>query len=306
MAAKGKREKKQGEGNFFGMMTMVMLAILFIVTGALMLFAPDMKDIYFLYVTGGILLAAGAWLVFRFFLKKGYREITNYDFSAGILILALGIVIMARAADLTDFFTFLLSLLLLVEAAILLQTVVQIIGLSGKAWPLPLVTALFVLAIALLSLTGYKNIFTNDIRLFYGFLFASGILGLICLIAAAGRNHSFRKEEEAKERQKTEDIEADYVITEPAAPEQIEDKKDADKGAGSGFSKKLFSKDTEKKSETSDSADASGDGTASGDAGREIQAAETGDGGLETGLFTEEELNLLRDSEPAASDKTGK
>ncbi len=210
---KTKNEKKEREEtNFFGMMTQIMLSSLFALTGALMLFVPGMKSLYFLYVTSGVLLVAGAWLMFRFFLKKGYQRITDYNFSIGLLIFVFGVVVLIRAGDMTEFFTTLLGILIAMEAAILLQLAIQIIGLHGKAWPLPMFSAIIVLAYSLLVLTGYKGIFKNNETLFYGCLFGSGLLGLISLIAAAGRSHSFKKEEQAREEAMRADVEADYVI----------------------------------------------------------------------------------------------
>lgn len=222
-----KDNKPKEESNFFGLMAQIMLSALFALTGALMLFVPGMKSLYFLYVTSGVLLVAGAWLMLRFFLKKGYQRITDYNFSIGLLTFVFGVVVLIRAGDMTEFFTTLLGILIAMEAAILLQLAIQIIGLHGKAWPLPMFSALAVLAYSLLVLTDFKGVFRNNEQRFYICLFIAGLLGLISLIAAGARSHSFRKEEQARQESLRADVEADYVIAdEPVKkPEPIPEKK---------------------------------------------------------------------------------
>lgn len=222
MAAKNEKKEK-ADTNFFGMMAQIMISSLFVLTGALMLFVPGMKSLSFLYVTSGVLLVAGAWLMFRFFLKKGYQRITDYNFSIGVLVFVFGVVVLIRAGEMTEFFTSLMGILIAMEAAILLQLAIQIIGLHGRSWPLPMISAILVLAFSLLVLTGYKNIFKINQQLFYIFLFIAGLLGLLSLITAAGRSHSFKKEEEARKESLRSDVEADYFITdEPARkPEAV-------------------------------------------------------------------------------------
>lgn len=222
MAAKNEKKEK-ADTNFFGMMAQIMISALFVLTGALMLFAPGMKSLYFIYVTSGVLLVAGAWLMFRFFLKKGYQRITDYNFSIGVLVFVFGVAVLIRAGEMTEFFTTLMGILIAMEAAILLQLAIQIIGLHGRAWPLPMISAVLVLVFSFLVLTGYKNIFRTNEQLFYIFLFIAGILGLLSLISAAGRSHSFKKEEEARRESLRSDVEADYVITDEAEkkPEKL-------------------------------------------------------------------------------------
>lgn len=226
MAAKNEKKEK-ADTNFFGMMAQIMISSLFVLTGALMLFVPGMKSLYFLYVTSGVLLVAGAWLMFRFFLKKGYQRITDYNFSIGVLVFVFGVVVLIRAGEMTEFFTSLMGILIAMEAAILLQLAIQIIGLHGKSWPLPMISATVVLVFSFLVLTGFKNIFRTNEQLFYILLFIAGILGLLSLITAAGRSHSFKKEEEARRESLRSDVEADYVIAdEPEKkPEKLPEEK---------------------------------------------------------------------------------
>ena len=101
MAAKNEKKEK-ADTNFFGMMAQIMISSLFVLTGALMLFVPGMKSLYFLYVTSGVLLVAGAWLMFRFFLKKGYQRITDYNVSIGVLVFVFGVVVLIRAGAQVD------------------------------------------------------------------------------------------------------------------------------------------------------------------------------------------------------------
>lgn len=209
-----KENKPKEENNFFGTMAQIMLSALFALIGALMLFVPDMKSLYFIYVISGVLLVAGAWLMLRFFLKRGYQRITDYNFSIGLLTFVFGIVVLVRASEMTEFFTGLIGILLAMEAAILIQMAIQIIGLHGKAWLLPAVSAILVLGVSFVVMTGYKNIFRRDPQLFYICLFAAGLLGFVSLLAAGFRSHFFRKEEQAREESMRADIEADYVITE--------------------------------------------------------------------------------------------
>lgn len=319
-----KKEKKwQEDTNFFGTMAQIMLSALFALIGALMLFVPDMKSLYFIYVISGVLLVAGAWLLLRFFIKKGYQRITDYDFSAGLLIFVFGIVVLVRAGEMTEFFTALMGALLAVEAAILFQMTIQIVGLHGKAWLLPAVSGVLVLGVSFVLLTGYKNIFRSSPTLFYVCLFISGLLGLFSLIAAGFRSHSFKKEEKAREEAVRADVEADYCIADApekkpeslpetktdALPEKEEDtagsipetEKESSAGkAAESDSAKTSEQETRKshgffnRKEKTAAADAT-QPSASADCTKS-SAAEASTA-VHSDLFTDEELRLLADND---------
>lgn len=193
------------DNNFAGMMATIMLSVLFVLIGALMSFVSGFKIVYFVYITGGVFLAGGIWLIARFFIRRGYHVMTNYDFSSGTLIAILGVIAIMRAKDISKGIYTYIGILLLVEAVLLLQYTIQLWGMNGKSWSFTLILSLLILAFSLLILTDFLTIFTRDPDLMYALLLVSGILGVIAIITVAVRAYSYRKEVAVSNRRNMEE-----------------------------------------------------------------------------------------------------
>lgn len=240
------KKKNEVERSFAGMLIELILCAFCMLIGFLMLFVDSMKIEYFAYVIGGVLLAIGIYLILNFFVRHGYKEITNYDFSGGVLVTAIGIVVLINAKEFDVSFYIIIGIILLIISVMILQSVIQLKGMHGKAWWLDLIFALLILVYAILILTRIKTSFSENETIYYSLVIASGALGIFSIIITSIRSVYFKKEEEEKAEKKEKeavdysrpeisdtkkgyrqtDIEADYEeISEPDPIEKMKNQK---------------------------------------------------------------------------------
>ena len=205
-----KNESKTAKlnSNFTGMMAVVMLSVLFLVIGVVMYLYPDMEMRNFTYVISGFFLVGGAWEVCRYFLKEEYRNVANYDFSAGILLLIIGVLSIVKEPSFTKAIYFLLGALVLAEGITLVQYFVDLIALRSKTWPVMLVLSACEVTLAICILMDAGGWFTDGSFVLYVSLFVSGVIGLISLFVVALR---VRKYEQVVKKEKLRDLEDDFT-----------------------------------------------------------------------------------------------
>ncbi|MBQ5430539.1 MAG: DUF308 domain-containing protein [Lachnospiraceae bacterium] len=219
------KKKAEGSRNFSAMMIIVMLSILFVLMGSLMTFLEGMKSIYFCYVTAGFFLLGGAWLSIRYFVKEEYRQITNYDFSFGVLMLLGGVLLCIRAKDILPAFFVLLGALLLVEAVFLLQFAIMMkIRESAPGSILIFAFAAAVTSLSLLILLDPDQILeqASMIRWFYIGVMIAGILGLLSLLIVGVTSGRAAKETSLAEEEAIEEKEPDPLLDDPEERERKE------------------------------------------------------------------------------------
>ncbi|MCR5545967.1 MAG: DUF308 domain-containing protein [Lachnospiraceae bacterium] len=225
-----KNESKTAKlnSNFTGMMAVVMLSVLFLVIGIVMYAYPDMELKNFTYVICGFFLVGGAWEVSRYFLKEEYRNVANYDFSAGILLLILGVLLIIKEPSFTARIYLLLGGLVLAEGITLVQYFVDMIALKSPLWGLMLVLAAVEVGLSVCILVDAGGWFTDGSNVLFISLFVSGIVGLISLFLVALR---IRRFEEIIKKDKLRDLEDDFTgfvpFTNPTTSSQ--EKKSEDK-----------------------------------------------------------------------------
>lgn len=220
-----KNESKTAKlnSNFTGMMAVVMLSVLFLVIGVVMYLYPNMEMRNFTYVISGFFLVGGAWEVSRYFLKEEFRNVANYDFSAGIFLLILGCISIVKEPVFTKQIYLLLGALVLAEGITLVQYFVDLIALKSSLWPVMLVLAACEVTLSVCILLDAGGWFTDGSFVLYLSLFISGIIGLISLFVVALR---VRKYEEVVKKEKLRDLEDDF--TDFIGPKKNEKASDVD------------------------------------------------------------------------------
>lgn len=205
-----KNESKTAKlnSNFTGMMAVVMLSVLFLVIGVVMYLYPQMEMRNFTYVISGFFLVGGAWEVCRYFLKEEYRNVANYDFSAGVFLLILGCLSIIKEPSFTKQMYLLLGALVLAEGITLVQYFVDLIALKSALWPAMLILAACEVILAVCILVDAGGWFTDGSFVLYLSLFISGVIGLISLFIVALR---VRKYEQVVKKEKLRDLEDDFT-----------------------------------------------------------------------------------------------
>ena len=208
-----KNESKTAKlnSNFTGMMAVVMLSVLFIVIGIIMYAYPDMKLKNFTYVISGFFLVGGAWEVCRYFLKEEYRNVANYDFSAGLLLLILGCISIVKEPAFTKQIYLLLGALVLVQGIIMVQYFVDMIALKSYFWWLMLLICAAQVGLSVCILLDVGGLFATQGWVLFGSLFGSGVLGLIALFIVALRIRRFEQSEVKHKLRELEDDFTDFV-----------------------------------------------------------------------------------------------
>ncbi len=216
-----KNESKTAKlnSNFTGMMAVVMLSVLFIVIGVIMYAYPDMELKNFTYVISGFFLVGGAWEVCRYFLKEEYRNVANYDFSTGLLLLIVGVISIIKEAAFTERIYLLLGALVLVQGIIMVQYFVDMIALKSGFWSLMLILSAAEIALGICMLLDVGGYFATLSYVLLGSLFASGVLGLVSLFLVALRIRTF---EQSEVKHKLRELEDDFTEFMPMSKTSFE------------------------------------------------------------------------------------
>ena len=210
-----KNESKTAKlnSNYTGMMAVVMLSVLFIVVGVIMYVYPEMDLKNFTYVISGFFLVGGAWEVCRYFLKEEYRNVANYDFSTGVLLLIVGCLSIIKEEAFTERMYLLLGALVLVQGIILVQYFVDMIALKSGFWSLMLIFSAAEITLGIFILLDVGGYFATLSYVLLGSLFASGILGLVSLFLVALRIRTY---EQSEVKHKLRELEDDFTDFMPA------------------------------------------------------------------------------------------
>ena len=209
---------KKISSGFAGTLAAVLLFALLAVIGGVMLFVSSMKLEYFCYVAGGVFIAYGALLILKYFAKKGYHDVNNYDFSAGVLLIILGVVTIVRAMELTGAIAAYLGVMVLMAGVIVLQHTIEMksTGTNDGIVVLNLLIAVLVIFFSVFVLLDLKQFFTEHEALLYALLLTVGFVGVISQIITAIQTKRFHTDEE---RSRVEVV-TDYDVKEPAREEE--------------------------------------------------------------------------------------
>ena len=200
--------EKEKDTNVGAIFMVAMISVLLILVGAAMTFVPDMKAVFFAYIAGAAFLVAGLFLILRYFIKQEYRVVSNYDFSAGVLLAVLGIVALVRADEIAGVIAVYAGMLMLVNAVIFLQYTVQLKILKAGFWWVvtAIVTVLITLA-SLETLLGFLKLFEKNPTAFYIVLMVVGVIGLLWIVVVAlGARKFLKTENEMMKRNLEEDV----------------------------------------------------------------------------------------------------
>ena len=92
-----KTEKKQ-KGIGLGTGMIIGIAIIYILFGLAIEFVPQFKEIYIIYIAGAIFVVFGIIMIVKYFLTGSYRDIGKYGFSAGVLCVLIGVMLLVRTS----------------------------------------------------------------------------------------------------------------------------------------------------------------------------------------------------------------
>ena len=224
-----KEKKQKGIGIGTGMI--LGIAIIYILFGLAMIFVPQFKEIYIIYIAGAIFVIFGIVMIVKYFLTGSYRDIGKYGFSAGVLCVLIGVLMLVRTNEIAACFSLFLGICILLTAIIKLQNAVDLKSMHNKGWFVFLLIALVFLAAAILIVLNPGGKVSQYKDVIYYILIADGVISIISPIYLIFAIRTSRRLELAGHAQKAFD------------------KKDKD--AGDGLEKRADN-DTKKQSDKTD------------------------------------------------------
>ena len=128
-----KTEKKQ-KGIGLGTGMIIGIAIIYILFGLAIEFVPQFKEIYIIYIAGAIFVVFGIIMIVKYFLTGSYRDIGKYGFSAGVLCVLIGVMLLVRTSEIAAYFSLFLGICILLTAVIKLQNAVDLKSIHNAGW----------------------------------------------------------------------------------------------------------------------------------------------------------------------------
>lgn len=156
---------------------MICLPVVYIVVGALLLFAEGMNTQVFAYIFGAGIIVGGAVNVIRYFVDKSYLDYSSYGFSTGIFAIILGVIAMIRVEVIATSITVCIGIAIMITAIVKLQNAIQLLTMKNKMWiPVLSVAVVFIViaSLILINLNGEEK----WVKFTYVMLFIDGIVGL--------------------------------------------------------------------------------------------------------------------------------
>lgn len=179
-----------------GTIFLSVLSVLFLAFGACMLFVQRLQVVYVLYAIAAMIIVLGIGMMIRYYVQQAYRNVHDYSFSGGALLVILGGCGLVRADELVKSVPTLIGMLVLILSIIMMQRALQILSVAKlcltadrlKAMPLSkmlqaswisiMVLSLLTLLEAILLLCGVSAITGRIDKFEYWALMISGILML--------------------------------------------------------------------------------------------------------------------------------
>ena len=172
-----KEKKQKGIGIGTGMI--LGIAIIYILFGLAMIFVPQFKEIYIIYIAGAIFVIFGIVMIVKYFLTGSYRDIGKYGFSAGVLCVLIGVLMLVRTNEIAVYFSLFLGICILLTAIIKLQNAVDLKSMHNKGWFVFLLIALVFLAAAILIVLNPGGKVSQYKDVVYYILIADGVISII-------------------------------------------------------------------------------------------------------------------------------
>lgn len=177
-----------------GTMAILGAAVLAILLGLFLLLFPGAKIIQIVYGIGVVMIVGGIISIVRYFMTESYRKLNCYTFSAGALMVVLGVCALLRAEIVSVYLIVCLGILLLASGIIKLQHALDLEAMKDKAWIAILVVAVaMIICGAVVLLNPFHS--TEDLNRFtYIMLVIDGGLSLFSVLYLTIRLHGYQKQ----------------------------------------------------------------------------------------------------------------
>lgn len=162
----------------------IFLSGLFVVFGIVLMAVPDFSINLLVRICGILLIAFGAVKIIGYWSKDLYRLAFQFDLAFGILVIALGVILLFRTDAMLHLICTLLGIFILADALLKIQTAIDAKEFGLTHWWMILTSAVMTGVVGfLLIFRPYESV--NAIMVLIGLaLLAEGILNLITVLTA--------------------------------------------------------------------------------------------------------------------------
>ncbi len=162
----------------------VIISFAFCVLGVLLIVSPDISTLLLYRIGGVIMLLFGAVKIVGYFSKDLYRLAFQYDLAFGILLMALGVVLVFRTSHMVTLLGIVIGIYVLADALLKIQIAIDSRSFGLRKWWLILSVAVLTgIAGFLLILRPSESM--NALMILFGLsLIAEGVLNLITILTA--------------------------------------------------------------------------------------------------------------------------
>lgn len=162
----------------------IMISILFCVLGVMLMIVPDFSLFLFCKISGGILILFGLVKMIGYCSRDLYRLAFQYDLAFGILLIALGTVLIFRTEKMMNVLCLLMGICILADALLKVQVSIdsKIFGISK--WWLILAAAIITGVVGFLLVLRPSESARVIMILFGVAIFTEGVLNLITILIA--------------------------------------------------------------------------------------------------------------------------
>ena len=179
-----------------GMMVQFLVSVVAVLLGVLLLFVPGMQTVTLCYIFCAALILLGVVLAIRFIIGESERRMHNYLFSAGVMLIILGICGLINAVKIADSLDLYMGVLTLILGSLMLENAVRLLAGKNVLWIPALVLAALAFLGAIPVLAGIRAILDAAPTYPYWVLFIVGILNLASLALAWFGMKAIRKNAE--------------------------------------------------------------------------------------------------------------
>ena len=162
----------------------IMISILLCVLGIVLIAVPDFSVTLLFRLGGGIMMLFGLVKVIGYCSKDLYRLAFQFDLAFGILLMALGIILIIRADEMVNLICIVMGICVLADALLKIQISIDSKTFGIQKWWL-------ILAMAILTgVAGFLLVFRPSesiqiIMILFGIaLITEGVLNLITILIA--------------------------------------------------------------------------------------------------------------------------
>lgn len=176
----------------------MLLELIYLLLGMILLLVPQIEICHICYTLSGILVVTGIFLIVRYFLTEGYRDLNEYGFSLGALFVLLGMCSLVKNEEMTRAFSTLLGICILFTAITKLQTALSLKLMDKKIWLAVLLLSVLMTVASMVIIIEPKTMWI-DPKVFLDItLITDGTLGMlsILLLSVTVKKYNLLREEE--------------------------------------------------------------------------------------------------------------